>query len=163
MTRRNALLRLQETLLARSADLCKKLAGELADLRDFKAADSTSDSADVAFETSSDEMSSQFAELDARELCQIERSLARLAQGECGICEGGCENCQKRIPLARRNALPFTTFCINCEREMEKYPQRLGRRSAGKRKRGFDSEAPMERQRINLSDLERELTSNRRG
>ena len=161
MATRDEFLRLQETLLARRADLCEKLAGELADLRDFRAADSTSDSADVAFETCSDEMSSQFAELDARELSQIERSLARLAQGEYGICEGGCENCQKRIPLARRNALPFTTLCINCEREMEKYPEWLDRRGAGKRNQGFDSEAPMERQWFNLSELERELTSHR--
>jgi DnaK suppressor protein len=161
MTRRGALLRLQDTLLARRADLGAKLAGELADLRDFKAADSTGDSADVAFETCSDEMSSQFAEQDARELRQIERSLARLAQGAYGICEGGCENCRKRIPLARLNALPFTTFCINCEREMEKYPEWPGRRGASKRKQGFDGEAPVERQGINLSALERELTSTR--
>jgi DnaK suppressor protein len=120
MPRRNALLRLHETLLARRGDLRTKLAGELANLSDFRAADSTTDSVDVAFETSSDEMSSQLAELDARELSQIERVLVRLTQGTYGVCEGGSENCQKRIPVARLNTLPSTTFCINCEREMEK-------------------------------------------
>jgi DnaK suppressor protein len=124
MQKRNALVRLRKTLLARWRDLHEKLADELASLCDFKAADYTGDSADVAFETSSDEMSSQLAELDARELSQIERALARLKQGTYGF----CENCQKRIPVSRLNALPYTTFCINCEREIEKHPDLLCRK-----------------------------------
>jgi DnaK suppressor protein len=144
------MLRLHETLLARRADLRNKLAGDLAALRDLSAADSTGDSAEVAFETSSDEMSSQLAEMDARELDQSERSLARLLQGRYGV----CENCQIKIPVARLNALPYTTFCINCERELEKYPDWLDRRGAGNWKQVFDWEAPLERQRINPSELE---------
>src|SRR5438132_11281130 len=118
MARRDALLRLHKSLLARRDDLRAKLAGELAHLRDFKAADSTGDSADVAFETGSDEMASQLAALDSRELNQIERALARLKQGTYGL----CEICQARIPVARLNALPYTTYCIGCQREAERYP-----------------------------------------
>ncbi len=138
MPRRDALLRLHETLLARRADLRNKLAGDLANLHDLRAADSTGDSAAVAFETSSDEMSSQLAEMDARELSQIERALARLPQGRYGVCEGGSENCQIKIPVARLNALPYTTFCINCERELEEYPDWLDRRGAGNWEQVFD-------------------------
>jgi DnaK suppressor protein len=163
MPSRDPFLRLYETLLARRAYQRKKLAGELANLRAFKAADSTGDSVDGAFETTSDEMSSQLAELDARELGQIERALARLRQGKYGVCEGGSQNCQKKIRVARLNALPYTTLCINCEREMEKYPDWLGQRGAGNWKEVFDWEAPLERQRINLSELEMELSSNRWG
>jgi RNA polymerase-binding transcription factor len=121
MARRTALLRLARSLLARRANLRQKLTGELANLCNFKAADFIGDRADLAFETRSDEMSSQLAELDARELNQVERALVRLKQGTYGLCEGGSENCQKRIPLSRLNALPYTTLCINCEREMEKH------------------------------------------
>ncbi len=64
MARRDALLRLHKSLLARRGDLVKKLAGEWADLRGF-GTDSTGDSADAAFESGSDEMASQLAELDA--------------------------------------------------------------------------------------------------
>jgi DnaK suppressor protein len=160
MPRRDALLRLYETLVARRAYQRKKLAGELANLRDFNAADSTGDSADCAFETSSDEMSSQLAELDARELGQIERALARLMGGTYGVCEGDSENCQKKIRVARLNALPYTTFCINCEREIEKYSDRLDGQGAGNWKEVFDWEAPLERQRINLSEWDMELSSN---
>src|SRR5436305_9033941 len=127
MARRDALLRLHKSLLARRAYLRSKLAGELSSMRDFKAADSTGDSADAAFEAGSDEMASQLAEFDARELGQIERALHRLKQGTYGL----CEVCQTRIPVARLNALPYTTLCIGCQREMEKYPDWVDRRNAG--------------------------------
>ena len=39
-------------------------------------------------------------------------------------------NCQKKIPLARLNALPTTTLCINCEVELEKHTDWLNRRDA---------------------------------
>jgi DnaK suppressor protein len=99
-------------------------------------------------------MLSQLAELDAHELYQIERALARVKQGTYGICEGGSQNCRKRIPVSRLNALPYTTFCINCERELEKYPDRLDRRSADNWAQVFDSEARMEPERINFAELQ---------
>ncbi len=155
MARRDALLRLHKTLLGRRADLCKKLAGELADLRNLKTTDPTGDSADVAFETGSDEMASQLAELDARELGQIERALARLKQGTYGICEG----CQVKIPVSRLNALPYTTFCIDCQREMERNPDWDERHNAGNWEKVFDAEPPLEEQReVQLSDLELDLS-----
>jgi DnaK suppressor protein len=121
MTKREALSR-QKTLLVRGENLRQKLAGELANLRDFKAADSVSDSVDVAFEAENDEMSFQLAAVDLHELKQIERVLERMKQGKYGVCEGGSKKCQKRIPEGRLNALPYATLCINCEREMEKAP-----------------------------------------
>jgi DnaK suppressor protein len=37
--------------------------------------------------------------------------------GQYGVCEGcGCS-----IPMARLNALPYATHCINCQREQERY------------------------------------------
>jgi DnaK suppressor protein len=158
MARRDALLRLHKSLLARRNDLRKKLAGELANLREFKAVDSIGDSADVAFETGSDEMASQLAELDARELNQIERALARLKQGTYGICEG----CQRKIPVSRLNALPYTTFCIECQREREKYPDWDDRPHAGDWERVSEAESPLEDQRdISLADLEMDFSNNR--
>ena len=113
MARRDALLRLHKSLVARGSALRKALAGELADLR-FKTTD-TGDSADAAFDAGSEEVSSQLAELEARELSQIERALARIKQGS----YGSCELCQAKIPVARLNILPYSTTCVNCQREME--------------------------------------------
>jgi DnaK suppressor protein len=104
-------------LLARKAEIRRKLEEELDALR-AKGVDITGDSADAAFEAGSDEMTSQLAELDARELAQIDRALLRLKQGTYGL----CEVCQGKIPLGRLNALPYSTLCIECQREMERYP-----------------------------------------
>src|ERR1700677_4224319 len=114
MARRDALLRLHKSLIAQRDDLRKRLGGELRDLRSYKSLDS-GDAADLALDSGNEEVSSQLADLESRQLYQIERSLARLKQGTYGVCEG----CNKKIPVARLNALPFSTTCIGCQREME--------------------------------------------
>jgi DnaK suppressor protein len=145
VARQNALLRLRKTLQARRADLRKALADEVKNLRDLDAADATGDSADAAFEAESDVVSSQLAQLDSRELSQIERALARLEQGKYGI----CENCEKKIPLTRLNALLYATLCINCERKMEKYPGWEDRSGKGNWDKVIDSDASTGDQGIN--------------
>jgi DnaK suppressor protein len=154
MARQYALLRLQETLRARMADLCNTLTGQVANPRCFEMADASGDSADAAFEADSDEVSSQLAQWHSRELSQVERALARLKQGKYGI----CKNCEKKIPLTRLNALPYATLCINCERQMEKY---LGgwqdRSDKGSWDQVVDSDGPTGDHRINLSELEMSL------
>lgn len=158
MARRDALLRLHKTLVARAAALRRALAGELEDLRDFKATATTGDSADVAFDTGSDEISSQLAELEARELSQIERALARMKQGTYGL----CEVCHTKIPVARLNALPYSTTCVRCQREMEMYPDWAERRGGVDWEKVSEAEGPIEEQReIDLSDIEMDLSGNR--
>lgn len=158
MARRDALLRLHKSLLSRRSDIRKKLADELDGLRNLKGTDATGDSADVAFESGTEEMASQLAELDARELHQIERALQRLKQGTYGLCEG----CACKIPVGRLNALPYTTLCIACQREMEKYPEWSDRRSAGSWENVYESATPLEEQReVDISEIEIDLSSNR--
>jgi DnaK suppressor protein len=156
MARRDALLRLHKTLVARGTALRKALAGELADLR-LKTTD-TGDSADAAFDAGSEEIASQLAELEARELSQIERALARIKQGTYGL----CEYCQVRIPVARLNALPYSTTCVQCQREMETSPGWAGRHGGADWEKVSDAEAPIEDQReVDLSNLEMDLSANR--
>lgn len=158
MARSDALLRLHKSLLARRTALRKALAGELADLRRFGSQSGTGDSADVAFDTGSEEIASQLAELEARELSQIERALARIKQGT----YGNCEVCQGKIPVARLNALPYSTTCIDCQREMESFPGGWdGSRRGGDWEKVYDVEAPMEEPKIDLSDIELDLSNNR--
>ena len=158
MARRDALLRLHKSLLARQADLRKKLQADFNDLRNFKTADSTGDAADAAFEAGSDEMASQLAQLESRELGQIERALQRLKQGTYGLCEG----CHAKIPVGRLNALPYTTLCIECQREMEKYPDWNDYRGAASWEKVFDAATPIEEQReVDLSQIEADLPTNR--
>jgi RNA polymerase-binding transcription factor len=154
MAREDALLRLHKSLLARRDHLRQKLSEELATLHGGDS--SMGDSADAAFEAGSDEMASQLAEFDARELNQIERALTRLKQGTYGLCEG----CQKKIPVGRLNALPYTSYCIECQREMEKYPDWNERRAYGSWENVSDNSG-MEDRPVNLSDLEVDLSHNR--
>ena len=154
MARRDALLRLHKTLLARGAALRKALAGELADLRKFK--QDSGDSADVAFDAGSEEIATQLAELEARELSQIERALARIKQGIYGV----CELCQAKIPVARLNALPYSTTCVECQREMENYPGWGSGRGGRDWEKVYDAGAPLEEEReIKLSEIELDLSS----
>jgi DnaK suppressor protein len=126
---------------------------EVKNLRGVMAVDVTGDTADAAFEAGSGEVSSQ---MDSRELSQIERALARLKQGKYGT----CENCEKKITLARLNALPYATLCINCERQMEKYPGR----QEGKSNWGqvIESGAPRDDRGLKLSGMEMSLSSKSR-
>jgi DnaK suppressor protein len=156
MARRDALLRLHKSLTSRRDELRRRLGGELKDLRNFKSND-TGDSADAAFDSGSEEVSSQLAALEARELSQIERALARLKQGNFGVCEG----CQKKIPVSRLNALPFSTTCIECQREMELYGT-WGGGAGGNWEKVSDTPAPLEDQReVDLSDIEMDISTNR--
>jgi DnaK suppressor protein len=155
MARRDALLRLHKSLVSRRSDIRKKLAEELDGLRNLKGADAGGDPADVAFESGSEEMASQLAELDARELHQIDRALLRLKQGT----YGNCESCGCKIPIGRLNALPYTTLCIACQREMEKYPDWDNRLSAGNWEKVYDAATPLEEQReVDLSEIEIDLS-----
>lgn len=146
MARREALLRLHKTLTNRRAELLKRLGSDFRDLgqSDF----ATGDAADAAFDAGSEEMASHLAELEAKELNQIQRALVRLKQGTYGVCEA----CQTKIPVARLNALPYITLCIKCQREMEAAGGWSEERSAD-----WDRVSDMDRddrREVRLADLE---------
>jgi DnaK suppressor protein len=147
MARRDALLRLHKSLVARRDELRKRLGGELQDLSAHKPFAGAGDNVDMAFDTGSEEVNSQLAQLESRELFQIERALKGLRQGKYGICEG----CSRKIPVSRLNALPFSTTCIECQREMEHY----GSLEGGIGDWGKVSDSALEGEReVKLSDLE---------
>ena len=91
-----------------------------------KSPNATGDSADAAFEHAGEELASQLAELEAKELAQVERALLRIKQGTYGVCEA----CATKIPVARLNALPYSTLCIKCQREAETDTGSLGEPAA---------------------------------
>lgn len=115
MGRKDAILKLRQVLLHRRDALRKALAGDLSSLKELR--DQTSgDMLDAALDSAQDEISSQLAEVESRELAQIENALERMRNGTYGI----CEVTGKPIPLARLQALPYATMCIEAQREAEK-------------------------------------------
>ncbi len=115
MNRKDAILNMRQILVKRRDALRTALAGDLSQLKELGAKNS-GDVVDAALDSAHDEISSQLAEVESRELAQIETALERMRSGQYGICEGcGCS-----IPMARLNALPYATLCIKCQREAEK-------------------------------------------
>ena len=154
MARTDALLQLHKLLVARRAELRKRLGMELDTLSFGKGAKGSGDAADAAFDASGEELSSQLAELEAKELVQVERALRRLKQGSYGKCEG----CQVKIPMARLSALPYSTLCIKCQREFERdgsVGDYTGEADYG---RIDDHRNPMEDREFRISDLEIDLS-----
>jgi DnaK suppressor protein len=114
MTRKESILKMRDLLVTRRDALRKALAGDLSLLMQLR--DQTgSDVVDAALDAAQDEISSQLAEVESRELANIERALARIRSGS----YGECELCGNKIPLARLNALPYATCCIECQRAAE--------------------------------------------
>lgn len=158
MARKEALLRLHTRLVKRRDALRKAISGDLDSLREYTSTFEVGDSADAAVDTANDEISSQLAELESRELEQIENALGRIESGA----YGKCEICNEKIAEARLNALPYTATCIECQRESE--------RTGALNSRGYayapqwekiDSKPAEEADRdseINISDFEMDMS-----
>lgn len=153
MARKDALLRLHQSLLARREGLRKALAGDLS-LLEEQGGLGRGDSVDAATDTAQDEISSQLAQLESRELVQIERALKRMREGV----YGRCEHCEGKIPMARLNALPYSTTCIECQRERE----RLGGPGGGDEDWGKVLDSENSDREINLGDIELDLSESGR-
>ena len=115
MARKDAILNLRQVLIKRRDALRKALAGDLSLLKELRE-QSSGDVVDFALDSAQDEISSQLAEVESRELAQIETALELMREGKYGVCEA----CAKAIPLARLQALPYAVLCIDCQREAEK-------------------------------------------
>jgi DnaK suppressor protein len=114
MTRNDSIRNMRDLLVTRRDALRKALAGDLSLLQQLRE-QSGSDVVDAALDAAQDEITSQLAEVESRELASIEKALVRIKNGEYGECEG----CGNKIPLARLKALPYATSCIECQRASE--------------------------------------------
>ncbi|MBM3998079.1 MAG: TraR/DksA family transcriptional regulator [Planctomycetes bacterium] len=113
--RKEAVLKLRQILIRRRDALRKALAGDLSSLKELRE-QTGGDLIDFALDSAQDEISSQLAEVESRELAQIEGALERMRLGTYGM----CEMTGRPIPLARLQALPYATMCIEAQREAEK-------------------------------------------
>jgi len=105
--------KMKEILLRRRDALRKALAGDLSLLKELE--QTSGDVVDFALDSVQDELSSQLAEVESRELASIDTALDQIKAGKYGECEG----CSATIPIARLQALPYATLCIKCQRELE--------------------------------------------
>ncbi|HOX39953.1 MAG TPA: TraR/DksA C4-type zinc finger protein [Candidatus Brocadiia bacterium] len=90
--------------------LIRDMEGQIRICRDA-AGEKTSESIDFANNSYGEDMAATMAEMEHRELKEIEGALERIKAGE----YGKCKRCGKRIPKARLEALPFATLCLECK------------------------------------------------
>jgi DnaK suppressor protein len=113
MSRKQALLRLHRRLIAQRDELRKKISDDLG--LAYSRDDGANDLGETAHQVEQTELRTQLAALESRELRNIEHALALIHHGRYGECEG----CHKAIPIARLQALPFSLYCIECQRKAE--------------------------------------------
>jgi len=113
--RKESILNMHQVLIKRRDALRQALAGDLSMLKEMRS-DAAGDVVDWALDSVQDEINSQLAEVESRELARIENALERMRDGQYGVCEA----CGCNIPMARLNALPYATSCIKCQREAER-------------------------------------------
>lgn len=109
--------RFQVKLLKERADAEERFAefGDvMSEVRAARSGASSDDEHDPEGPTMTQEWSQRTAVLaDARaELSNVDRALARIADGTYGI----CSRCGKRIAIARLDARPTAELCIDCAR-----------------------------------------------
>ena len=115
MARKEAMSKMREVMIERRDALRKALTGDLSMLKELRE-QSSGDVVDVALDSAQDELNSQLAEVESRELSNVEAALEKMREGSYGRCEG----CNENIPLVRLQALPYATLCIQCQTELEK-------------------------------------------
>ena len=158
MARKDSLFRLHSRLVARRDALRKALTGDLSHLKALADPGPGGDPADAAVDTAQDEINSQLAELESRELVQIERAMARMRDGTYGLCEG----CGCKIPMARLNALLYTTTCIECHREQERTGIDAGTGGEAGWHKLYDHESTDKDVDVDLTDIEFDVSGSGR-
>lgn len=113
MSRKEALLRLYDRLVAERESLRLKLVEDLG--LTYAADDGINDLAETAQLDEQIELHTQLASMESREIREIDAAIDKIRDGS----YGQCERCQKPIPIARLQAMPFTTACIDCQRKRE--------------------------------------------
>ena len=99
-------------------------------LNKFKSSggDRLTDTADIASNLMEDEIVMSIAQVEAREIAQIDDALIKIQKGKYGFCE--C--CGKSINKQRLMAIPFVNLCVKCKEDEERYEGTdLGRGGCG--------------------------------
>ena len=146
MARKDALLRLHKKLEEKRDELRQKLSLEM---EYGQRPRDVGDIGDDAVDDNEKELNSQLVAFESRELAQVERAMEMIRTGRYGT----CDICQKKIPIARLQALPFTPFCVQCQQKVEESGEsmedyHLNWESA------YEYEGRLSEQEISLGDLD---------
>ena len=119
MLRSEYIRKMQTQLISRREALRRSLAGEMRSLRGLQES-GVGDEVDASLVAEQMELGGQLAEVESRELSKINQALERIRNGR----YGKCDNCGQSIKVARLQAVPYATECIECARAGER--KRIG-------------------------------------
>lgn len=71
--------------------------------------------ADIGTDNFEREFTLSLMESKDQTLDQIEEALERMEDGTYGV----CKKCERKIPKARLNAIPYTILCVQCASRLE--------------------------------------------
>ena len=114
MSRKNSINEMRSILIQRREALIQAIDGDASLLKKF-GQQTGGDVVDFASDSAFGELSSQLAEVENRELLNVEAALQKIKAGTYGKCDA----CNGNIPLARLQALPYAAYCIKCKRAAE--------------------------------------------
>lgn len=118
---RGELARIREWLETKRRALKDHIQSELTELESQERKHRT-DLEEMASDTHDADPLCEIMGMESLQLDQIDRAIEQIDQGTYGI----CEECGGDIPLARLQALPFATQCIECKRRSELSANRPG-------------------------------------
>jgi DnaK suppressor protein len=119
MKRSDFVRMMKQRLTQRRQELRRYLAGEVNELRDFDET-GVGDEIDVSVIGEHAALRSQLADLESRELRQIDAALERIEEGR----YGRCDTCNGTISVERLRAVPYVAECITCARQAERRAER---------------------------------------
>ncbi|QEG24560.1 TraR/DksA family transcriptional regulator [Mariniblastus fucicola] len=117
MKRKEFIETVRRQLIQRRAELLDDVSGDESLLNSLHISSEPGDSADHATDNVAGEISAQLADVEFREIANIDNALCRISDQTYGICEG----CRKNIPLNRLRAILHASFCIGCKRLAEEH------------------------------------------
>jgi len=107
--------RMRQVLLDTKAGILKTLMHESEDFRAAVEDMGVKDLGDVASNDIDCRTLEVIGHQDKLRLSQVEAALVRLENGKYGI----CAKCDKKISVARLEAIPYAVFCIDCKTKSE--------------------------------------------
>jgi len=108
------LQRIRDLLAKKRLALTNHLETELTELEKPEKRHRT-DLEEIASDTHDTDSLCEIMGMESNQIGQIEMALSKIDNGTYGV----CEDCGGEIPIARLEALPFATQCIECKRKAE--------------------------------------------
>ena len=101
----------KKKLIAERNEILDSLAGRNEQLTKLVDTLESGDDVDIASDTIDRTLLNSLGEADQRRLTMIDRALDRIRQET----YGQCLSCEKQIPEARLEALPYAVLCVECQ------------------------------------------------